>query len=84
MTAPLSSPQLFDKGACLPQPLNLIPVPLGRKKDPFCLYIRKPRTQKVKGIPKTDLVSMTEYVVIEAPVCARCHIRALFLLNPKP
>ena len=34
----------------------LIPVPLGRKKDPFCLYIRKPITQKVKRIPNTDLV----------------------------
>ena len=28
----------------------LIPVPLGRKKDPFCSYIRKPITQKVKRI----------------------------------
>ena len=32
----------------------LIPVPLGRKKDPFCSYIRKPVTQKVKRIPNTD------------------------------
>ena len=35
---------------------TLDPVPLGRKKDPFCLYIRKPITQKVKRIPNSDLV----------------------------
>ena len=29
----------------------LIPVPLGSKKDPFCSYIRKPITQKVKKDP---------------------------------
>ena len=42
--------------------VNLIPVPLGRKKDPFCLYIRKPITQKVKRNPDTDLVNPQMHV----------------------
>ena len=38
---------------------SLIPVPLGRKRDPFCSYIRKPITQKVKKIPNTHRVRVT-------------------------
>ena len=46
--------------------LTLIPVPLGRKKDPFCEYIRKPITQKAKRIPNTDLVATVLITILGA------------------
>ena len=65
--------------------LHLIPVPLGRKKDPFCLYIRKPITQKVKRIPNTDLVQVRGCVFVGFKVYASkqtplaCRVEMLLL-----
>ena len=53
--------------------IYLIPVPLGRKKDPFCLYIRKPITQKVKRIPNTDFENPKTLKPKQPYKLARCR-----------
>ena len=67
--------------------LHLIPVPLGRKKDPFCSNTRKPITQKVKRIPNTDLVKATSNSAAERreeSASAWQRLRNCQLPAPKP